>query len=557
MLASDSQSGKVPLSSAWQALETHYQAIAPLHMRELFANDPQRFARFSIPFEDMFVDFSKNRINERSLELLCQLADASGLADWREAMFTGERINHTEDRAVLHVALRSPVDQGLVIDGVNIHAAIRAQHGRMRAISEQLRKGEWHGATGKRITDVVHIGIGGSDLGPKMVNEALREYAQPDLTVHFVSNLDAHDLFDTLQHLNPEQTLFIIASKSFTTQETMINARSARTWLLATLGDATQLRPHLLAITGNIDAALQIGIAAQNILTMWDWVGGRYSLWSTIGLPVAIAIGMDRFEELLEGAYAMDMHFRSTPNEHNIPVLLGLLGVWYINFFAAGNHAILPYAQRLIYLPAYLQQADMESNGKSVDRHGQYVDYHTGPVLFGDLGINAQHAFYQSLHQGTHVIPVDFIAEIGERDTGEPHQLALLSNMLAQGEALMRGFTREEVHAQMLAQDTDPDLISRLAAYRTFAGNKPSNTILMKKLDARTLGSLLAMYEHKIFVQGVVWNINSFDQWGVELGKQLSQTIFSELQTHTLNAQHDSSTSGLIRYCRAAHGETR
>ena len=552
MLASDSQTGQAGLSSAWQALSAHYQAIAPLHMRDMFAEDPQRFSRFSISFEDLLVDFSKNRITDKTLALLSQLADASGLAYWREAMFSGERINHTEERAVLHVALREPVDQGRVIDGINIHAAIRAQHSRMRHISERLRNGEWKGATGKAITDVVNLGIGGSDLGPKMVTEALRDHAHPGLAVHFVSNLDAHDLFDTLQRLNPEQTLFIVASKSFTTQETMLNARAARAWLLATLGDAASLQDHLLAITTNTRGAIELGVGEENILTMWDWVGGRYSLWSTIGLPIAIAIGMDGFAQLLAGAHAMDTHFRTTPNAQNIPVLLALLGVWYINFFPAGTHAILPYAERLKYLPAYLQQADMESNGKSVDRSGRAVAYQTGPVLFGDVGINGQHAFYQSLHQGTHMIPADFIAEVGNQDVP---QLALLSNVLAQSQALMQGLTLEEIQTQMLAQGMAPEQVSKLAPYRSFAGNKPSNTILFRTLDARTLGSLLAMYEHKIFVQGIIWNINSFDQWGVELGKQLSQTILQELQSAESSLQHDCSTDGLLRYCRSVRGE--
>ena len=379
----------------------------------------------------------------------------------------------------------------MLIDGVNIHQAIRAQHARMRTISNRLRQGEWRGATGEPITDVVNLGIGGSDLGPKMAYEALRDYAHPDLHVHFVSNVDAHDLLDVLARLNPARTLFIIASKSFTTPETMLNARTARTWLQSALGNEAVLSAHLLGITANPAAAIEFGIHEDHLLTMWDWVGGRFSLWSTIGLPVAIGLGMQRFEELLAGAYAMDRHFRTTPHAHNIPVILALLGIWYINFFSARNHAILPYAQRLKYLPAYLQQADMESNGKSVDRFGHTVDYVTGPVLFGELGINGQHAFYQSLHQGTHLIPVDLIAEISTFDEQPSHQHALLSNVLAQGEALMRGLTQEEVQAQLLAQGMAPDLIGKLASYRSFAGNKPSNTILMNKLDPRTLGSLL------------------------------------------------------------------
>lgn len=550
MLATDSQPDKMALSSAWQALSAHYQVIAPIHMRAMFAEDPQRFARFSVTFDDMLFDFSKNRITGKTLELLCQLADASGLTWWREAMFSGERINHTEDRAALHVALRNSVDPELVIDGMPVNTAIRAQHARMRDISEQLRNGDWNGATGKPVTDVVNIGIGGSDLGPRMVSEALRDHTSPGLRVHFVSNLDAHNLFDTLQHLNPEQTLFIIASKSFTTQETMINARSARAWLHAALGNDAQLQNHLLAISSNKAAAIQFGISEENILEMWDWVGGRYSLWSAIGLPIAIAIGMDRFIQLLEGAHAMDQHFRTAPYERNIPVLMALIGIWYINFFSANCHAILPYAEHLKHLPAYLQQADMESNGKSVDRNGHIINYHTGPVLFGELGINSQHAFYQLLHQGTHMIPADFIAEVAGPDTDEPHQLALLSNVLAQSEALMRGLTPGEARTHMSAQGITPEQASELAAYRSFAGNKPSNTILLKTLDARTLGSLLAMYEHKIFVQGVIWNINSFDQWGVELGKHLSQTILHELQAPENSAQHDCSTNGLIDYCR-------
>jgi len=532
----------------WQALSAHYQEISPRHMRDLFAEDPQRFDRFSLRFNNILLDYSKNIVTQQTRQLLLKLAEECKLADWIAAMFRGDRINHTEQRAVLHVALRNLSDQPMRADGQDVMPEVRSELQKMEALSEAVRSQTWRGATGQPIRDVVNIGIGGSDLGPEMVTEALRPYGSRDIAMHFVSNVDEHAIQDTLQKLDPATTLFIIASKTFTTQETMLNAAFARDWFLQTINDESALAKHFVAVTSNIPLGEKFGIDPRNIFAMWDWVGGRYSLWSAIGLSIAIYIGMDNFRAMLQGAHEMDQHFRTAPFGQNLPVILGLLGIWYNNYFGAQAYAILPYEQNLHRLPAYLQQADMESNGKCVDRDGNKVDYTTGPIIFGELGNPAQHAFYQLLHQGTKLIPADILAPIRDFHSVRKHHRALMSNVFAQTEALMKGKTRQEAQQELSTADLDAQQQQLLLPYKVFEGNKPTNTILFDTLDPGTLGSLLAMYEHKIFVQGVIWNINSFDQWGVELGKQLASHIFGELQDDNPVADHDCSTNGLINY---------
>ncbi|MCG6886052.1 MAG: glucose-6-phosphate isomerase, partial [Proteobacteria bacterium] len=526
----------------------HYQEISPRHMRDLFAEDPQRFDRFSLRFNNILLDYSKNIVTQQTRQLLLKLAEECKLADWIAAMFRGDRINHTEQRAVLHVALRNLSDQPMRADGQDVMPEVRSELQKMEALSEAVRSQTWRGATGQPIRDVVNIGIGGSDLGPEMVTEALRPYGSRDIAMHFVSNVDEHAIQDTLQKLDPATTLFIIASKTFTTQETMLNAAFARDWFLQTINDESALAKHFVAVTSNIPLGEKFGIDPRNIFAMWDWVGGRYSLWSAIGLSIAIYIGMDNFRAMLQGAHEMDQHFRTAPFGQNLPVILGLLGIWYNNYFGAQAYAILPYEQNLHRLPAYLQQADMESNGKCVDRDGNKVDYTTGPIIFGELGNPAQHAFYQLLHQGTKLIPADILAPIRDFHSVRKHHRALMSNVFAQTEALMKGKTRQEAQQELSTADLDAQQQQLLLPYKVFEGNKPTNTILFDTLDPGTLGSLLAMYEHKIFVQGVIWNINSFDQWGVELGKQLASHIFGELQDDDPVADHDCSTNGLINY---------
>lgn len=541
---------KAPLadnSSAWQALAEHAKFMATQHIRQLFENDAERFDKFHIQLSDILLDYSKNIINENTMQLLCQLAEQAGLPGWIDAMFKGEKINHTEERAVLHTALRDCPAIKNAADNT-LYEEIRHELDRMREISGQLRNKHWLGATDRVITDIINIGIGGSDLGPKMVTEALAPYTANSPRLHFVSNIDENHLYDTLQTLKPETTLFIISSKSFNTLETLLNAKTARKWLLKSLGSTHLLRQHILAVTANTDAAIRFGIHPERILRIWDWVGGRYSLWSAIGLPIAIAVGMDRFEELLQGANEMDSHFHQAPLRQNIPVILALLGIWYDNFFSASNHAILPYDEHMKSFPAYLQQADMESNGKSVDRAGNKVNYHTGPVIFGDVGIRGQHAFYQLLHQGTRFIPADFLVAMQNKKNNIRHHQALLANVFAQTEALMCGRTEAEARSEMEKQGLPEEKIKRLLPYRSFDGNKPTNTLLYKTTDAKTLGALIAMYEHKIFVQGVIWNINSFDQWGVELGKQLASCIIDQLKTKDAVSSHDSSTNALINH---------
>src|SRR5271157_1024682 len=535
-------------SPAWQALLRHKTKIVDIHMRDLFAEDPQRFERFSERFGDILFDYSKNRITDETMALLIELAVQANLSQAIEAMFNGEKINNTENRSVLHIALRNRSNRPIMVDGKDVMPEINQVLGKMRKFSEAVRSGTWKGFTGKAITDVVNIGIGGSDLGPKMVTEALKPYSKPDLRVHFVSNVDGTDLVETLKVLNPETVLFLVASKTFTTQETMSNAQSARAWFLATSKDERAIARHFVALSTNTDLVTRFGIDPENMFEFWDWVGGRYSLWSAIGLSIALYIGMDRFEELLSGAYSIDEHFRTTPFEDNIPVIMGLLGIWYSNFFGAEAHAILPYDQYLVYFPAYFQQGDMESNGKSVNRKGEMVDYSTGPIIWGQPGTNGQHAFYQLIHQGTRLIPADFLAATFSQNPLGDHQTILLSNFLAQTEALMKGRTPNEVRSELVAEGYSGEQLELLVAAKTFAGNRPTNSFLYPKLTPQVLGSLIAMYEHKIFTQGVIWNINSFDQMGVELGKQLAKAILPELKDENAVLNHDSSTNGLINY---------
>jgi glucose-6-phosphate isomerase len=536
---------------AWRTLSEHFKTIAPRHMRDMFADDPGRFDAFSLRLGDLLFDYSKNRITRETVAALVRLAEEAGLREKIEAMFRGERINLTENRAVLHVALRNRSNRPILVDGKDVMPEVNRVLDRMRRFSQAVRTGEWRGATGKAITDVVNIGIGGSDLGPKMVVKALLPYADPRLSAHFVSNVDESDLIEILRPLNPETTLFVISSKTFTTQETMTNGRSARAWFLERIPDESAIARHFVAISTNRVKVAEFGIDPRNMFEFWDWVGGRYSLWSAIGLPIALSIGMDRFDELLEGAHFVDEHFRTAPFERNIPVLMGLLGIWYINFFGAQSHAVLPYDQYLEYLPAYLQQADMESNGKTVDVEGRPVAYPTGPVIFGQPGTNGQHAFYQLLHQGSILVPCDFLAAAESHHPLAEHHDILISNFLAQPEALMRGRTTDQARQEIASANLPPERLEALAAAKTFPGNKPTNSFLYRRLDPHTLGMLIALYEHKVFTQGAIWHINSFDQMGVELGKQLAKTLLAELPGDAPVASHDASTNGLIRYFKS------
>ncbi len=538
-------------SAAWQALRHEAQAMGGAHLRDLFARDPQRFDRFSLRIDDFLLDYSKNRITEGTLRLLFDLARQSDLEAWRDRMFAGEKINATEGRAVLHVALRNRSRRRILVDGEDVMPAVNAVLARMRDFAQQLRDGTWKGHGGETITDVVNIGIGGSDLGPCMVCEALHPYQRADLRVHFVSNVDGAHLMDTLAGLNPARTLFIVASKTFTTQETMTNAGSARAWLTGGLGSQSAVSRHFVAVSTNAAAVQAFGIDPANMFVFWDWVGGRYSLWSAIGLPIAIAVGMERFEELLAGAHAMDEHFRGAPLERNMPVILALLGIWYRDFLGAASQAVLPYDQHLSRLPAYLQQADMESNGKSVRRDGTRVDYATGPIVWGEPGTNGQHAFYQLLHQGTELVPADFIVAAEASVPIGDHHDKLLANFLAQTEALAFGRTAEEACAELDAQGLEGNELTSLLPHKLFPGNRPTSSILYRRLTPATLGRLIALYEHKIFVQGIIWGINSFDQWGVELGKQLAKAILPELSGPAAIGSHDSSTNGLINAVKA------
>ena len=538
-------------SKEWKALQSHKCEIAHIHMRDLFNNDPHRFNQFSLHFDDILFDFSKNRINQKTLELLFNLGRQSNLKAKIRALFNGEKINVTEDRAALHIALRNRTNSPISINDEDVMPSVNDALIKMRRFVELVHSGNWKGYTGKPISDIVNIGIGGSDLGPKMVTHALKPYAKKNLRTHFVSNVDASDLLAVLALVDPETTLFLIASKTFTTQETMTNAHSARNWLLSDTTDSTAVAKHFIAISTNSAAVSEFGINTANMFEFWDWVGGRYSLWSCIGLSIALSIGMDHFEELLTGAHKMDNHFRNTPFERNIPVVMALLGVWYNNFFGAESHAILPYDQHLKFLPDYLQQGDMESNGKSVDNVGTPIDYQTGSIIWGQPGTNGQHAFYQLLHQGTKMVPCDFIAAAVSHHEMTQHHRILLSNFFAQPEALMRGKTVDQVRNELDLSKHNNSRFENLVSAKVFDGNKPSNSILFRKLTPETLGSLIALYEHKIFVQSAIWNINCFDQMGVELGKQLAQVILPELESDQEVANHDNSTTGLINYYKS------
>ncbi|WP_333820490.1 glucose-6-phosphate isomerase [Ohtaekwangia sp.] len=541
-------------TTAWQRLEMHFLNMQAMHMRELFHDDDKRFDKFHARFNDILVDYSKNIISEEVLKELIALANEVELKDAIDAMFRGEAINQTEGRSVLHIALRNRANTPILSEGVDVMPEVNKVLNQMKAFSANLLNGTWKGFTGKMITDIVNIGIGGSDLGPYMVTEALRPYWK-GLTPHFVSNVDGTHIAETLKGLDPETTLFIIASKTFTTQETMTNAASARAWFLEKTGGKGEVAKHFVAVSTNQKEVTKFGIAPENMFVFWDWVGGRYSLWSSIGLSIACTIGFDNFEKLLDGAHAMDKHFRDEPFEKNIPVILALLGVWYNNFFGAASEAILPYDQYLHRFAAYFQQGNMESNGKSVDRNGDPVTYQTGPVIWGEPGTNGQHAFYQLIHQGTKMIPCDFIAPaISQNPIGDHHD-KLLSNFFAQTEALMKGKTLEEVEKELGALGLDKEAVAFHAPFRVFEGNRPSNSILFRKLTPETLGSLIALYEHKIFTQGIIWNIFSFDQWGVELGKVLAKKILPELTAAGEITSHDSSTNGLINYFKRLKSE--
>ncbi len=534
-------------TASWRKLEMLFLTLQATRLHELFEEDPDRFKKYSLQFEDILVDFSKNIINDEGVKLLVELANEIELGEAIHAMFSGERINRTEDRAVLHTALRNRSGDPVLCNGEDVMPEINRVLDQMKEFSTAILTGTWKGYSGKAITDIVNIGIGGSDLGPYMVTEALKPY-WTTVTPHFVSNVDGTHLVETVKTLDPETTLFIIASKTFTTQETMTNAASARQWFLDKTNGEGVVAKHFVAVSTNSKEVTAFGIAPENMFVFWDWVGGRYSLWSSIGLSICCTIGFDNFVKMLEGAHAMDQHFRTQPFEKNIPVILGLLGIWYNNFFGASSEAILPYDQYLHRFAAYFQQGNMESNGKSVDRDGAPVIYQTGPIIWGEPGTNGQHAFYQLIHQGTKLIPCDFIAPVFSHNPIGDHHEKLLSNFFAQTEALMNGKSREDVVRELQAAGMSADDIDFQAPYRVFDGNRPSNSILFRQLTPRTLGSLIAMYEHKIFVQGVIWNIYSFDQWGVELGKVLAKKILPELANAEETTAHDGSTNGLINY---------
>ena len=542
---------RLTISEAWKSLQAHKEVIAAQHMRDLFSADPRRFDTFSLRYGDMLLDYSKNIITGETMRLLRDLAVQADLPGWIRRMFTGDKINTTEKRAVLHVALRNRSNRPVLVDGVDVMPQVNAVLDRMRAFTNAVRQGTWTGYDGKAITDVVNIGIGGSDLGPVMVTEALKPYAQKGLDVRFVSNVDGSHLVEALKHCQPGTTLFLVASKTFATQETMTNARTARAWFLREAGDEAHVAKHFVALSTNAEEVQSFGIDPANMFPFWDWVGGRYSLWSAIGLSIAIAIGFDNFSELLAGAHEMDEHFRTAPLDRNLPATLALLGIWYNNFFGAQTHAILPYDQYLHRFPAYLQQGDMESNGKSVQRNGLPAFHATGPVVWGEPGTNGQHAFFQLLHQGTRLIPCDFIAALKGHTVVGDHHTILLSNFFAQTEALMKGRTAGEVRVELSEKGISESATGDLVAHRVLPGNRPTNSILVPQITPKVLGKLIALYEHKIFAQGVIWNINSFDQWGVEFGKQLANAILSELEDTKESTGHDSSTNGLIDFFKS------
>ena len=538
-------------TAAWQALQKHFDEMKDVTIAELFAKDGDRFSKFSATFDDqMLVDYSKNRITEETLAKLQDLAKECDLAGAIKSMFSGEKINRTENRAVLHVALRNRSNTPILVDGKDVMPEVNAVLEKMKTFSEAIISGEWKGYTGKAITDVVNIGIGGSDLGPYMVTEALRPYKN-HLNMHFVSNVDGTHIAEVLKKVNPETTLFLVASKTFTTQETMTNAHSARDWFLKAAGDEKHVAKHFAALSTNAKAVGEFGIDTANMFEFWDWVGGRYSLWSAIGLSIVLSIGFDNFVELLSGAHAMDKHFSTTPAEKNLPVLLALIGIWYNNFFGAETEAILPYDQYMHRFAAYFQQGNMESNGKYVDRNGNVVDYQTGPIIWGEPGTNGQHAFYQLIHQGTKMVPCDFIAPAITHNPLSDHHQKLLSNFFAQTEALAFGKSREVVEQEYRDQGKDPATLDYVVPFKVFEGNRPTNSILLREITPFSLGALIALYEHKIFTQGVILNIFTFDQWGVELGKQLANRILPELKDDKEISSHDSSTNGLINRYKA------
>jgi len=535
--------------ASWKALTAHFEQMKDVHMRDLFAQDTARFTMFSAQMDDILLDFSKNRINEESFRLLCDLARETGVEHWREKMFAGEPINVSEFRPVLHTALRNRSNTAVYVDGENIMPKINRVLAQMRYFTERVRSGNLRGYSGHLYKDVVNIGIGGSDLGPHVVCDSMKPFAQRGMNVHFVSNVDPTHLSEILKSVEPESTLFIVSSKTFTTQETMLNAQSARQWFVELTGSEQAVAGHFVAVTTNKQAAAEFGILEENMFEFWDWVGGRYSLWSAIGLPIALYLGMDHFEDFLDGAHAMDMHFKSAPIEKNMPVILALLGIWYNNFFDAQSHAVMAYNQYLRRLPAYLQQLDMESNGKTISRDGERVDYLTGPIIWGETGSNCQHAFFQLLHQGTKPVPADFLIPVRSKNAlGEQH-VVLLANYFAQTRALMKGKTEAEALAELQASGYSEEMINSVLPHKIFEGNKPTNSIIFESLNPRTMGALLAMYEHKVFVQGAIWDINSFDQWGVEYGKQLASDIQQELMNTEGTDRYDDSTNNLINYC--------
>ena len=540
---------EVNKSKYWKKLASHYKKMRNVQMRDLFADDAKRADKFALQLDALYYDYSKNRINDKTMKYLIRLAEDCNLHEKIEAMFTGEKINITENRPVLHIALRNRGNTPIYVDGKNVMPQINEVLAKMRDFSDAVRFGKFKGHTGKKLTNIVNIGIGGSDLGPVMATEALRKYWAKDINCYFISNIDGTACAEVLNKINPETTLFIVASKTFTTIETLTNAKTCRKWLVDALGEHAVAK-HFVALSTNVEEVKKFGINPDNMFEFWDFVGGRYSMWSAIGLSIAIAIGMDNFEKMLDGAYAMDRHFLETDFAHNIPVIMALLGIWYNNFFNLKSYAVVPYDEYLKYLPSYLQQLDMESNGKFVSTSNEYLKYATGPVLFGGAGTNVQHSFFQMIHQGTTIIPCDFIIPaISHNEIGDHHEI-LLSNVLAQSEALMRGKTIKEAAEELTQAGKSKEEVNFLKKFKSFEGNRPSNTFVVKKIDPYTLGMLVAMYEHKVFVQGVIWNIDSFDQMGVELGKQLAKNILPELQGNAFGEVHDSSTENLIRYVK-------
>ncbi len=541
----------------WQKLCDHQEKMLSVHMRDLFKENKNRFAEFSMQSEGLLFDYSKHRITKETLELLMQLASEAKVEEWRAKMFSGGKINMTENRAVLHTALRNRSNTPVYVDGVDVMPEVNKVLAQMRDFSDKVRNGSWTGYTGKRITNIVNIGIGGSDLGPVMVCDALKPYAHPDLNVHFVSNIDGAHLDRALTHCDPETTLFIVASKTFTTQETMTNAKSARSWFLNSAHDDSHIAKHFVALSTNADAVADFGINTDQMFAFWDWVGGRYSLWSAIGLSIALYVGMDHYEAMLTGGHEMDKHFQNTPLEENMPVLMAMIGIWYNNFFHVDTTAILPYDQGLSRFPAYLQQADMESNGKFICRDGTRVPYKTGQVIWGEAGTNGQHAFYQLIHQGTQIVPADFLmpvksnTQMGDADC--EHHKILIANFLAQTQALMLGKTKEQAREELVKQGLSGSALEEILPHKVFEGNRPTTSIMFERLDPKTLGKLIALYEHKIFVQGMIWNINSYDQWGVEYGKQIAKEILPRLHDDTVVDAFDDSTNGIINYFKANH----